>query len=127
LAGRILEEILHEHVSVESSKKEWAGMAHTVICLGVLSLGLAIAVPASAQHQNGGYIAVSKMQIDPHMTMLNDGPDPKQQKAQPHAGAPMASESGIPLDQLQGQDPEAPAGDDPISDNADDSDAVYTA
>jgi hypothetical protein len=105
-------------------------MARTVICLGVLSVGLAIAVPASAQHQNGGYIAVSKMQIDPHMTMLNDGPDPRQQKAQPHPGAPMAPGAGIPLDQLQGQegqDSDAPAGDDPVSDNADDSDAVYTA
>ena len=32
-------------------------MARAVIFLGVLSLGLAIAVPASAQNQNGGYIA----------------------------------------------------------------------
>lgn len=104
-------------------------MARAVICLGVLSVGLAIAVPANAQHQNGGYLAVSKMQIDPHMTMLNDGPDPRQQKAQPHSGAPMAPRAGIPLDQMgqEGQDLDAPAGDDPISDNADDSDAVYTA
>jgi hypothetical protein len=88
-----------------------------------------MAVPASAQHQNGGYIAVSKTQIDPHMTMLNDGPDSQQQKAQPHAGAPMAPEAGTdtPLDQLQDGDTNAAAGDDPISDNADDSDAVYTA
>jgi hypothetical protein len=105
-------------------------MARTVICLGVLSIGLAIAVPASAQHQNGGYTAVSRIQIDPRMTMLNDGPDPKQQKTRPHPGAPMAPGAGIPLDQAQGQDvqdPDAPAGDDPISDNADDSDAAYTA
>src|SRR6476469_222839 len=108
-------------------------MARTVISLGVLALGLAVAVPASAQHQNGGYIAVSKMQIDPHMTMLNDGPEPRQQTAQPQAaapsapGAPMEPGSGSSLDQLQDQDVDTTAGDDPVSDNADDSDAVYTA
>ena len=111
-------------------------MARAVLCLGVFGLGLAIAAPASAQqHQHGGYIAVSKLQIDPHMNMLNDGPDPKQlqqmqqqRQTQVSPGAPAAQGGpGSPLDQMDDQDQDAPIGDDPVSDNADDSDAVYTA
>lgn len=110
-------------------------MARAVICLGVFGLAVAIAAPATAQQQHGGYIFVSKLQIDPHMNMLSDGPDPKQvqqlqqqREMQAHPGAPMAQGGqGAPLDQMGDQDQDAPVGDDPMSDNADDSDAVYTA
>ena len=112
-------------------------MARAVLCLGVLGLVVACASPVSAKQlqQHNGYISVSKLQIDPHMNMLSDGPDPKQmqqsQEQRPmqiHPGAPMTQGGqGIPMEQMDDQDSEVPMGDDPISDNADDSDAVYTA
>lgn len=105
-------------------------MARSVICLGVFATVIAFAVPANAQHQNSGFIAVSKLQIDPHMEMLNDGPDPQQQAAQHQNGAPAQKDAGQSLDQMgadQPEDEDAPAGDDPYSDNAVETDTVYTA
>jgi hypothetical protein len=101
------------------------------MCLGVLALGLAIAAPAAAQPQNSGYISVSRTQIDPGMIVMTDEDPPKQEqtasqdRAPPSHGQPGA---GVPLDQLGADgDADAPAGDDPLSDDATQTDAVYTA
>jgi hypothetical protein len=105
-------------------------MARSVICLGVFALGLAFITPASAQHQNDGYKTVSHpILIDPRMQMLNDG-EPRQAAPSQSQNPPAqgAREGGIPLDQLGGDDSmDAPAGDDPMSDNAVETDTVYTA
>lgn len=103
-------------------------MARSVICFGVFAVGLAIAVPAAADNQHHGkYVTVSKLLIDPGMTMMNDGPDPQQQQQAASRGAPMEQGAGVPLDEMGGQDADAPAGDDPLSDNAVETDTVYTA
>ena len=105
-------------------------MARSVICLGVLALGLAIAAPAAAQHLNGGYIAVSKTKIDPGMIVMTDQA-PSQHQAAPQSHGPAAHDqpgAGVPLDQLgASDDADGPAGDDPLSDDATQTDAVYTA
>jgi hypothetical protein len=110
-------------------------MARSVISFGVLALGLVFAAQATAQEQDGGYITASKLQIDPHMSIMTDGtqgdesvvsPDGPQQAAPQAQVAPGA---GIPLDQLGAgtDDQSAPLGDDPMSDNAVETDTVYTA
>jgi hypothetical protein len=105
-------------------------MARNVIFLGVLALGVAFAVPAAAQ-QNGGYVAVSRMQIDPGMIVMTDEDPPKQDEktaSQGHAAPHEHIGGGVPLNQLGvDSDPDAPAGDDPFADDATQSDAVYTA
>jgi hypothetical protein len=103
-------------------------MARAVICLSVFAGMLALAAPASAHQQNSGFMAVTKLQIDPNMDMLSDGPDPKQ-AAQQKNSAPEQKDAGQPLDQLGADqaDADAPAGDDPYSDNAVEADTVYTA
>ncbi|HEX2589934.1 MAG TPA: hypothetical protein VHL34_00455 [Rhizomicrobium sp.] len=111
-----------------------AGMARGVICLGVLALGVAFISRASAQPQKSGYQTVSHpVLIDPRMQMLGDGPQQdQQQKASPRSQTPPAAqgtrENGMPLDQMGGDDSaDVPAGDDPMSDNAVETDTVYTA
>jgi len=104
-------------------------MARAVICLGVIAVGLVMAAPASAQETKSGYIPVSKLQIDPHMNMLSDGPGrpmpvPPNSMPMTPGGAPGGA---APLDQMGGdQDSDAPLGDDPVSDNAVQTDTVYT-
>src|SRR5690242_18151438 len=102
---------------------EWAGMARAVVCFAVFASVIALAVPASAHQRNSGLIAVSKLQIDPHMGMLSDGSDQKEaapQNQQQSGAAPAQKDAGQPLDQMGADqaDADAPAGDDPYSDNA---------
>ncbi len=101
-------------------------MARAVICFGLVAIGLCCASPASAQPlHKSGYIAVSRMQIDPRMTMMNDAQAPQPQGL-PRDGAAEHGQ-GIPLDQLgDSGDPEGPAGDDPFADNAVETDVVYS-
>lgn len=98
-------------------------MARIVICLSMLALGLCVAAPASADNATHGYIAVSKVQIDPHMITLSDGPSPRQAAPQNDSNG---QDTGTPLDQLDDPDANGPAGDDPYADNAVETDTVYS-
>ena len=104
-------------------------MTQRVLCVGVFAGVLCLAAPALAQAN--GYIAVSKLQIDPHMPLIDDGSG--QQAPQRAPGAAQQggqADAGIPLDQMGADDQDAdngPAGDDPYSDNAVQTDTVYTA
>jgi hypothetical protein len=106
-------------------------MARSVICLGVFALGVAFITPASAEPQKSGYQTISHpVLIDPRMQMLSDGEQQQKQQPSRSQSAPVqGAREGIPLDQMGGndQDADAPAGDDPMSDNAVETDTVYTA
>jgi hypothetical protein len=99
-------------------------MARAVICLGVLGIAFCCAVPVNAQQNNGGYIAVTRTQIDPHMGVLSDGPPPSQ--VAPPQAAQGNRDNGMPLDQSDDSDAGGPAGDDPYADNAVETDTVYS-
>src|SRR5215831_8616985 len=106
-------------------------MARTVVCLGVLAVAALFAVPASAQPKHSGYIAITKLQIDPRMAIMSDAPQkasqPQQQpQAQSAPGAQDNRDNGMPLDQSDASDGQGPAGDDPFADNAVETDTVYT-
>ncbi len=104
-------------------------MARSLACLGAFAIGVLLTVPANAAQSGHGYIAVSKLQIDPHMDMLSDAPAPSQQAQQAPAprGGQANRDGGTPLDQMDSTDDDGPAGDDPYSDNAVETDTVYTA
>jgi len=103
-------------------------MTQRVLCVGVLAGVLCLAAPALAQAN--GYITVSKLQIDPHMPMIDDGSGQKPPQSAPGAAQSGQADAGVPLDQMGADDQDAdngPAGDDPYSDNAAQTDTVYTA